>query len=317
MQLPDKLAPVGEYLATLPQTQIAKTVNVLVVVYIAYLLAQFTWNIVPSEHVPAPFTHGVDSPSKASKSHFDIAKFSSLNLFGEFSAQEKPEKLPEVQEAPETRLNLTLSGVVASSEPENAAAIIEKSGQQETYGIGEQIKGTRAQLVQVHADRVILKQSGRMETLMLEGIDYNQKSTGAGLSPQNIKSRLPSEQKKLINTKVGSVDKRNDRQLTQAVSQLKSDIADDPGKINDYLKISPKREQGKVIGYRLMPGRTPEFFNNAGLKAGDVAKQMNGLELSNPVEAAQALKLLKEASDITLLVERNGELTEILFSIAQ
>jgi general secretion pathway protein C len=66
-----------------------------------------------------------------------------------------------------------------------------------------------------------------------------------------------------------------------------------------------------------MPGRNPEFFKNSGLKAGDVATQMNGLDLSIPSESAQALKLLKETSDVSLLVERNGDLTEILFSITQ
>ena len=42
---------------------------------------------------------------------------------------------------------------------------------------------------------------------------------------------------------------------------------------------------------------------------------MNGLDLTSPQEASNALKALRTESEITLLVDRGGELTEILFSI--
>ena len=64
-----------------------------------------------------------------------------------------------------------------------------------------------------------------------------------------------------------------------------------------------------------MPGKNPEFFQTSGLKSGDVAIQMNGYDLSVPSEAAQALQALKQQKDVSLLLNRNGELTEILFSI--
>jgi len=51
------------------------------------------------------------------------------------------------------------------------------------------------------------------------------------------------------------------------------------------------------------------------LKSGDVAIQMNGYDLLAPLQAAQAMSALKTERDISLLVERQGELIEILFSI--
>lgn len=42
---------------------------------------------------------------------------------------------------------------------------------------------------------------------------------------------------------------------------------------------------------------------------------MNGLDLTEGSQAQQALQLLKSEQEISLLVDRNGELTEILFSI--
>ena len=64
-----------------------------------------------------------------------------------------------------------------------------------------------------------------------------------------------------------------------------------------------------------MPGKKAEFFQSAGLKSGDVAIQMNGLDLTNPSEAAQALKALREEQEVSLLLDRDGDMTEILFSI--
>ena len=64
-----------------------------------------------------------------------------------------------------------------------------------------------------------------------------------------------------------------------------------------------------------MPGKDPTFFESAGLKTGDVAIQMNGFDLTAPREAAQALQSLKEQREVSLLLDRNGDMTEILFSI--
>ncbi|REL28469.1 type II secretion system protein GspC [Thalassotalea euphylliae] len=321
MQLPDNLASFGEYFNKLPQAQIAKVISLIIGLYIAYLLAQITWQLVPVQQTPAltsQMTSGAASATPATT--FNVEGFVALNIFGRYNATEVVEALPQVQEAPETKLNLTLSGVVAASDPKVAAAIIENSGKQETYGVGDKIKGTRAQLHQVYADRVILKQSGRMETLMLEGFDFKQQPRPAVIKPlsrADEKRAQPSARATSTTARRGqTVDQRNNKQLSKAVKALKTDIAANPGKLSDYLKISPKRAQGKIHGYRLLPGKNPEFFKASGLKSGDVAVQMNGLDLTNPSESAQALRLLRETSDLALLVDRNGELTEILFSIA-
>ena len=239
----------------------------------------------------------------------------SLNLFGVFS-QNKVEKVAElvIEDAPETRLKLTLTGVVASNDKATAGAIIESSGKQETYSIGENIKGTRAVLEDVYNDRVLLKVSGRLETLMFEGLVFD----------KNVKPVITNSQRsqpqpsKVSRDKLSSpniVDQRNNKALTKATKSLQQELNRDPGKITDYLKISPKRENGKISGYRIMPGKDPTFFQNAGLKTGDVAIQMNGFDLTAPIEAAQALKSLKEQHDVSLLLDRNGDMTEILFSI--
>lgn len=297
------------------QQQLAQLIIVLLVIYIAFISAKITWFVVPDSH--ASTLSVSQSQAKINngnrQSSFDITKLQALNLFGLYSEQEVKEQLAPVQDAPQTRLQLTLSGLVASDDVAMAAAIIEYQGKQETYGIGDVIIGTRANLEQVLMDRVIIKQSGRLETLMLDGFDFKDPAMSIANTEKNKTSKHNKPQRKEREPNV--LDHRNNKQLSNAAKNLRSDLSKDPGKITDYLRIMPKRKGGKIVGYSLRAGKSPEFFKLSGLKAGDVAVQMNGYDLVVPSEAAQALAAMKEARDISLLIERDGSLMEVLFSI--
>lgn len=315
MSLSNNLSNVFEQLSKLPQKKITQVVIFLLLSYIAYLFAQITWLAIPQEKNTAALkASGPKSTQVSTSKQLNVNAIEALNLFGAFSQQEV-EKVEElvIEDAPETRLKLTLTGAVASSDKATSAAIIESAGKQETYSIGENIKGTRAVLEKVFNDRVLLKVSGRLETLMIEGVDFNKNVQAIKPASKQQRTTKKAPSKRFSSPNV--VDQRNNKALTQSTKSLRKDLDDDPGKITDYLKISPKRENGKISGYRLMPGKDPTFFESAGLKNGDVAIQMNGFNLTEPREAAQALQSLKEEREVSLLLDRNSEITEILFSI--
>ena len=313
MQFPSNMTELSEQLQKLPQQKIAKVISALLLCYIAYLLAQFTWLVASENKIAAPIIAQYHSSTNDSSQEINVSVISQLNLFGKYSEQKTIEEV-KVQDAPETKLRLTLTGTVASDDVTIAAAIIENNGKQETYGIGDKITGTRAVLDSVATDRVLIKQSGRLETLMLDGFDFNTRQTNSmGRTSERQPSRGVTKPSPSNGPQI--LDQRDNKSLSRTAMQLKNDINNDPGKITDYLKIIPKRENGEIIGYQLMPGKAPEFFQSSGLKSGDVAVQMNGLDLTMPSEAAQALQALKEEQEISLLVDRSGEMTEILFSI--
>ncbi|WP_114327207.1 type II secretion system protein GspC [Candidatus Colwellia aromaticivorans] len=314
MAISDNFTLFAANLAKLPQQKIAQAISLLLLIYIAFLAAKITWLLVPQAPITSTSTlsAGVKQTSSTGQ-HFNLSALQSLNLFGQYNEQVK-EVVQQITDAPVTRLKLTLSGLVASDKTETAAAIIEYQGKQETYGIGDVILGTRASLEQVLIDRVIIKQLGRLETLMLDGADYNQPAQNIANKKETINARVDNGSRKTLN-KANVVDLRSNNELTRNAVQLRSDISKDPGKITDYLRISPARENGKIIGYRLSPGKKPEFFKLSGLKSGDIAVQMNGYDLRAPLEAAQALSALKTERDISLLIERKNDLIEILFSI--
>jgi len=329
MQLSDRFSPVVETFLKLPHAKIAKFISLILLIYIAYLLAKITWlflNNSPQPHVNVNNTPITQSNSSAQR--INLFGIHSLNLFGVYSASTaQVEESDEIEDAPETKLRLTLAGVVASDLQERSAAIIENNGTQEIYVIDDTINGTRAVLKNVYNDRVHIRHSGKLETLMLDGFDYEEsknqnRANKATQANRSNREKIANQTKKTMgingplppnNTK--RVDQRNNNALTKQALELRNDITKDPGKITDYLRIGPKRADGKIVGYQLMPGKNPEFFNSSGLKSGDVAIQMNGYDLSLPAEAAQALSALKQEQEVSLLVDRSGDLTEILFSI--
>jgi len=315
MALTNNSIPFSTLLAKIPQQKIALALSIVLLIYIAYLAAKITWLAVPqqqSEHQQGASTAA--SYQQQAAASYNLSSLQALNLFGRYNEQVE-EVVEQVQNAPQTRLQLTLSAAVASDNPETAAAIIEHKGKQETYGVGDIIVGTRANLEQVLIDRVIIKQSGRLETLMLDGADYNQpaKHIVTNKPPrQTVKEKAGVKSR---STSTNVIDQRSNSALSKNAQQLRADLNSDPGKITDYLKISPARKNGAIVGYRLSPGKKSEFFKLSGLKAGDIAIQMNGYDLLAPLEAAQAMSALKTEQNISLLVVRNNDLAEILFSI--
>ena len=318
MQLPSNFSSSVDFFTQLPQQKIAKVISVLLLAYIAYVLAQITWLIAPSGQYQASSNVTVKVTTQNTKAAaISLTGLKTLNLFGLYADEIEEVETTEVENVPETQLNLTLTGVVASDDKTTSAAVIERSGKQDTYSPGETITGTRAVLDSVFRNRVILKHAGKLETLMLDGFDYNE--TTKSTKPSTVSRSSTTKKTSLkINSRLTSpnvVDQRTNKMLSNSAQAFKEDINSDPSNITDYLKILPQRKDGRVVGYQLMPGKNSEFFQNSGLKSGDVAIQMNGYDLTVPSEAAQALSALKQDKEVSLLIDRNGELNEILFSI--
>ena len=308
MQISNDFTSFSQLSAKLPQQKLARGLSVLILIYLAWLVSQIIWLFVkPAEKVVTANVVVASTSSNNESVVDDVTRIVKLNLFGktEPKVKQKPVET-KVEDAPETRLNLILAGVVASPDKNVAIAIIANNGQQVTYGIGDKIENTRAVLDRIYFDRVLIKHNGRLETLMLDGVKFQQQ-----VRTQAVPVTRPSTSR----VTQRSVDNRDNAYFKENASKIKENILKDPGKITDYLRISPHRAGGEIIGYRLMPGRDAEFFKASGLKAGDIAVQMNGYDLTSPLDAAQAMQGLKTETEVSLWVNRAGEVTEILFSI--
>lgn len=288
------------------QKQLHTIVVVLLSLYLIAFAAKLVWQIIPEPQLSATPTvsRAPVVSSTSGKNGVNITKIQQLNLFGNAAA--KPvEPVAEVTDAPETRLNLTLTGVVASSEQEAGTAIIENRGSQAVYGLGEKIEGTNATLQKVYNDRVIIKNGVRNETLMLDGIDYEEANRRREMQARN---RPEPEEDEYEEDAV----ELSDEALEATVA-----LRERPASFTDFISISPKTEEGQLIGYQVSPGKEPELFKSAGLQAGDVITQINGLDLTDLQQSQEALSELRNAQNIELTIIRDGSLTTLYLDLPE
>jgi general secretion pathway protein C len=286
------------------QKQLHTIVVVLLSLYLIAFAAKLVWRIIPEPQLSATPTvsRAPVISSSSGQNGVNIAKIQQLNLFGNAAA--KPaEPVAEVTDAPETRLNLTLTGVVASSEQEAGTAIIENRGTQAVYGLGEKIEDTNATLQKVYNDRVIIKNGVRNETLMLDGIDYDEANRRREMQARN----RPEPQE----------EEEDTVELSEEALEATAALRERPANFTDFISISPKTEEGQLIGYQVSPGKEPELFKSAGLQAGDVITQINGLDLTDLQQSQEALSELRNAQTIELTIIRDGSLTTLYLDLPE
>lgn len=273
--------------------KLPKITFVVISVLIAYQAASLSWLVLPSQKASITWNR------PAVKAHIAMPGAGnnnvSKNLFG--TAEKKQIKAIEKtnqKNAPKTQLNLTLVGIISASDPAYSSAIITYRGQQDSYFVDSQIDGTSAKVTAIYADHLILDVNGNSQTLMLDGREYKATNEVSQTVPQ-IKS---SHERKLV---------KLDRKA----------ILRNPGKLTDYIRISPVRKDGNVLGYRVRPGRDRSVFEGAGLISGDIAIELNGVDLTDMQQAFTLMKEFPTMTEMSLTVNRNGQLHELFFSIPE
>ncbi|WP_333004621.1 type II secretion system protein GspC [Vibrio coralliilyticus] len=273
------------------QDRLSSMATVVLLGMSAWVSGALIWKPMESQSV-IPWQPTSVAGSVSKDSGLNIAELQNSNLFGRYQAQAPVEKKPVVTEAPKSRLNVILVGVVTSTEANKNLAVVASRGQQATYGIGETLEGTRATVVQVLYDRIIVDNSGRNETVMLEGLKYT-KNLQQQPKTKSIKADV-------------SADK---------LDEIRSVIRKDAKQIFQYVRMSQIKRDGEVIGYRLTPGKEKELFESVGLQSGDIATQINGQDLSNPATMGEIFKNMSQLTELNLTVERDGQPYEIYIEL--
>ena len=293
----------------LPHRPLSNAVFWLGLIFVLYMLAQITWHLVPTSTQavrwqPTPILSG-----RSGGENVDLSRFKQLDLFGKFDEQQsktEQDSMPVMMtDAPKSSLSIQLTGVVASTAKKKGLAIIASGGTQATYSIGDKIKGTSASLKEVYADRIIITNAGRYETVMLDGLKF----TTDVADNQHLQN---ASRKK---TKV--IDKSRDRKVSDDLAKTRREVLADPNSITDYLSISPKTVNGELQGYRLNPGKDRKLFAEAGFKPNDLAKSLNGYDLTDISQALEVMSQLPELTQVSIVVEREGQLVELTFGLPQ
>ena len=304
-------------------------VKMLLLVWLAHTLAQVLWLLVPEPELPqarlAPNAL-VSEPGSAGRPKVDIAELRSLQVFGRVDQSALPEDMEATaqetagieDEAVDTELSLILRGVIGSNQDEAARAIIADGSTQEIYAPGDElpVRG-KVTLEKILPLRVILSNNGRYESLWL----YSDENLRQGLAvqpplgdrpgrswegpEQTGKGSEPRSEEEPNPESMSEESVPEEEALEVASEQLGQRIGSQS--LADVVSMSIHREEGKIAGYRIRPGRDRSLFDSLGLESGDLVKAVNGAELSSPQRVMEIYRDLGTASSASLLVERDGQ----------
>lgn len=261
--------------------------EVMLVILLAHAAAILAWQLVPRSEAlvwqapraaaPAPGSIG------AAPAGPNIDLIVDSHLFGEAIVAADP-VLSELENAPDTRLDLNLLGILSATAERGSRALIGTSnGEEKPFAIGDDVvRGVRLQAI--FPDRVILARGSQLETLRLDK-DAPSKALAAVSNEQPVPA-----------TDTG-------RMLTT----IRQELLNDPSRASEYIRVQPASSGGQLRGYRLYPGRDRGAFNAVGLRPGDLVTQVNGIQLNDANTALQMLGQLSQAGSVSLVVERGGQ----------
>ncbi len=261
--------------------QLVTAVNVTLVLLLAYNVAVLSWRLVPaagSESPPAAQSVSPQQREVAASGNWNIARWS---LFGKESQNAAPAAVAQ-QNIPKTKLNLTLRGVYVA-ETGGGAIIAEANGKERFYAVNARLSGGVV-LKEVHTAHVVLMRNGALETLELP-----KASLGKGQSSAAQTNASRRSTSRPLNLK-----------------QYRRDLLREPQRLTDAIKMNPKSERGRFIGYEVKPGRDRALFDRVGLMSGDIVTAVNGIQLDTPAKGLNVLRTLQTASSVRLDIKRNG-----------
>lgn len=263
---------------------IANVLLVALVVYLGVTLAKTTWMIAWSERpiVAAPGKNASGQSGAAAR----LQPMAAHSMFGEPLAQQPVAEVVK-RSAPETRLNLTLEGVMVAQRPEDSGAIVAGSnGVTEHYRVGDTLPGN-AQLAEVEPMRVLIRRNGQYESL-----SFDEKLSTALVEDVAQPAASPDEF-------IFSTQEQLDSQGVGALSAF---------------GLSPAASDDQA-GY--VYDGSNAMLNAVGLKAGDAITAINGQSLGDFEQDKALLEGWRSMPQLDIEIERDGALLTVSYAIPE
>jgi general secretion pathway protein C len=213
----------------------------------------------------------------------------------------KPSKLipiaaPRKQEkAFETPSDLVLIGTVTGPDSLSYAIFEDKSQspvKQEVFALRENVFNYGI-LKQINSISVKIEQDSTEYTL---SIPFDYKSPVADIGKTPISSSAQTSFAKQIGERDYILDSR----------KVQNSI-ENPEKILTDARLLPNFENGKQKGFKISEVVPDGLYHNLGLKNGDILLRINGLSISNPEVAIQAMSALRGMNRVNLDIIRKNE----------
>ena len=216
------------------------------------------------------------------------------------------------QNAKETRLALKLTGIVASTDDGLGNAVIKAGAKEQVYAVGDALPASgRVTLAKVMPTQVVIDNNGTYELIKLydgPGLVIPTRATPepASETPQ----AMAAAPEPSANTAESAAER------SALAGQYRQRLYDNPESLADAVSVSPVRAGNQIVGYRIAPGADTQAFDTFGFKRGDVVVAVNGLTLSDASNTLKLYQLMKDATQATFDIEREGGTVTISVDLA-
>ena len=205
--------------------------------------------------------------------------------------------------AAETRLPLTLTGIVALTEDGLGSAVIRVNGAEQVYAVGDSLPASgQVTLAKVMPQTIVIDNNGTYELLTLyEGVGLVVPTTPSRAGPATQPNRAIGAPRPEARAPIASEAERS-----EVAQRYRRALYESPEALASLLTVSPVQADGAIIGYRISPSKERAAFDALGFKTGDVVTAVNGLSLSDTTNTLKLYTLMKEATEATFDMTREG-----------
>jgi len=205
--------------------------------------------------------------------------------------------------AAETRLPLTLTGIVALTEDGLGSAVIRVNGAEQVYAVGDSLPASgQVTLAKVMPQTIVIDNNGTYELLTLyEGVGLVVPTTPSRAGPATQPNRAIGAPRPEAQAPIASEAERS-----EVAQRYRRALYESPEALASLLTVSPVQADGAIIGYRISPSKERAAFDALGFKTGDVVTAVNGLSLSDTTNTLKLYTLMKEATEATFDMTREG-----------
>lgn len=192
-----------------------------------------------------------------------------------------------------TPLSITLFGTTTNVATGGGSAIIAgEDGVQQSYVVGQEI-APGARLVGVTFDSAIVDRGGTREVLYLD----QDRAKAAAEASQAANAMPPSAGVPPVG---GAPPPSGTPQVGMTPTNLRAGVG-----------FAPRVAGGKVSGIVVNPQGDGRVFAQAGLRAGDVIRSVNGQAISSPADLARLQGQLTPGARLSLGVERGASVATV------
>jgi general secretion pathway protein C len=255
-------------------------VNSLLLAWLVWLIADTAWQ----HFKPAPKTEvpvAPPPPPVATPDKLPTDQMADWHLFGIADEQEK-QQVTRMLNVPETKLKLSLKGIMATDDHLDGYAIIQKPDKEELhFKVKDSVFGL-ATLEEIYVDRVILLRNGRHETL-----------------------RLPIE----FMASDPFLERERKKEARRIVSDFRHKLVNRKGmELIKMFGFDTAYKNGGFYGFKvkIIGEEGARMLETLGVEEDDLITAVNGKRFSESIEAVESLKKLKDATEVDVEIERGG-----------